>query len=185
MNKYDLRLLLVGALISSGIILVIVGVIYRGDLSSYIQAKYTSPVFGIPQGANRDFAIDIIDRTNIERKKANLQPLKENSALSYAAYLRTKDILDNQDFSHIATKSGDIKAQKAIKIVGYRYTEAGENLSMGIDDPNEVVAQWIASPEHKANIFSTSFNETGVTVLNGKFQGQDDMNIVVQLLGRY
>jgi len=185
MNKYGLRLLLVGALLSSGLTLIIVGLIYRSDLHAYIDAKYTSPIFRIPEQVNRDFVIDIIDRTNTERKKMSLPLLKENSALSYAAYLRAKDILDNQDFSHISSKSGGIKAQKVIQIVGYRYSEAGENLAMGIDDPNEVVAQWIASPEHKDNLFSKSFNETGVAVLNGKFQSQDNTDVVVQLFGHY
>ncbi len=184
MSKYDFRFLFAGMLITSGLTLIAVGVYQRNELGFYIEAKYTSPIFAVPSEVNRDFVIDIIDRTNIERKNKSLQPLKENSALSYAAYIRAKDILDNQDFSHIATKSGEIKAQKAIKIVGYRYSEAGENLAMGIDDPNEVVAQWIASPEHKENIFSKSFNETGVAVLNGEFQGQKNDYIVVQLFGK-
>ena len=93
--------------------------------------------------------------------------------------------MDNQDFSHIATKSGEIKAQKAVQIVGYRYNEVGENLAMGIDDPNEVVAQWLASLGHRDNILSKSFNETGVAVLNGKFQVNDNTYIIVQLFGYY
>lgn len=164
-------------------IFVSIGLIYKTNPVLVLQAVIFPPVFNIPNEVNRDFAIDIIDRTNIDRKQVGLSPLKENSALSYAAYLRAKDILDNQDFSHIASESGEIKAQRAVQIVGYRYSEIGENLAMGIDDPNEVVAQWIASPEHKANIFSKSFNETGVAVLNGEFQGQKDDYIVVQLLG--
>ncbi len=182
-NRRELQFLLVGVLLTAGVIFLSIGLIYRNDLHYYIAAKYNPPIFNIPDQINRDFAIDIIDRTNIERKKANIQPLKENSALSYAAYLRARDILDNQNFSHIASESGEIKAQRAIQIVGYRYSEAGENLAMGIDDPNEVVAQWILSPEHKANLFSKVFNETGVAVLNGEFQGQKDDYIVVQLFG--
>lgn len=103
--------------------------------------------------------------------------------MSYAAYLRAKDILDNQDFSHIASESGEIKAQKAVQIVGYRYNEVGENLAMSIDNPNEVVADWLASPEHKKNLLSKEFKEIGVAVLNGEFQGQKDTYIVVQLFG--
>lgn len=164
-------------------IFISIGLIYKTNPVLVLQAVIIPPVFNIPNEVNRDFAIDIIDRTNIDRKKVGLNPLRENSALSYAAYLRAKDILDNQDFSHIASKSGEIKAQRAIQIVGYRYSEAGENLAMGIDDPNEVVAQWILSPEHKTNLFSKVFNETGVAVLNGNFQGQQDDYIVVQLFG--
>lgn len=179
----ELQFLLVGILFTAGVIFISIGLIYKVDPVLVLQSVTISPVFNIPTEVNRDFAIDIIDRTNIDRKKVGLSPLKENSALSYAAYLRAKDILDNQDFSHVATKSGEIKAQRAIQIIGYRYSEAGENLAMGIDDPNEVVAQWIASPEHKANLFSKTFNETGAAVLNGEFQGQKDTYMIVQLFG--
>lgn len=182
-NKRELQFLLIGVLLAAGTIFLYVGLKYKVDPVLVLQSVTIPPVFSIPSEVNRDFAIDIIDRTNIDRKQVGLSPLKENSALSYAAYLRAKDILDNQDFSHIASKSGAIKAQRAIQVVGYRYSEAGENLAMGIDDPNEVVAQWILSPEHKENIFSKSFKETGVAVLSGEFQGQRDTYIVVQLFG--
>lgn len=183
-NRSELQFLLVGVLLTAGVIFLYVGLKYKVDPVLVLQSVTIPPVFNIPSEVNRDFAIDIIDRTNIERKRENLKPLKENSALSYAAYLRAKDILDNQDFSHIATKSGEIKAQKAIQIVGYRYSEAGENLAMGIDDPNEVVAQWLVSPGHRDNTLSKSFNETGVAVLNGVFQGSDNTYITVQLFGK-
>ncbi len=183
-RRRDFQFFLIGGLFASGITLIVVGLMYGTDATLAMRSIIAPPVFNIPSEINRDFAIDIIDRTNIERKKVNLQSLKENSALSYAAYLRAKDILDNLDFSHVATMSGEIKAQKVIKIVGYRYSEAGENLAMGIDDPNEVVAQWLASPGHRDNTLSKSFNETGVAVLSGEFQGQKDTYIVVQLFGK-
>lgn len=180
--RFTLVGVIIGALIFTGISLIAFGLL--DEIQLFATAKYLPPIFNIPKEVNRDFAIDVIDRTNIERKIVNLQSLKENSALSYAAYLRAKDILDNQDFSHIATKSGEIKAQRAIQVVGYRYSEAGENLAMGIDDPNEVVAQWLASPGHRDNTLSKSFNETGVAVLSGEFKGQKDTYIVVQLFGQ-
>lgn len=184
MTRRDLGLILAGALLASGIIFIIVGLMYKNSLGGYVQAKYLPPIFNVPKEVNNDFAIDVIDRTNLERKKVNLPSLKENSALSYTAYLRAKDILNFQDFSHTATKSGDRTAVKVMQIVDYRYSEGGENLAMGISDPDEAVTLWIASPEHKANLFSKVFNEIGVAVLNGKFQGQDNINIVVQLFGK-
>lgn len=183
-KKRDFQFFLIGGLFASGVTLILVGLMYGSGVTLAMRSIFAPPVFNIPNEVNRDFAIDIIDRTNIDRKKAGLHPLKERSALSYAAYLRARDILDNQDFSHIASAGGEIKAQRAIQVVGYRYSEAGENLAMGIDDPNEVIAQWIASPEHKANLLNKSFNEIGVAVLNGKFQGTENMDIVVQLFGK-
>lgn len=182
-RKRDLQFFLIGGLFASGVTLIVVGLMYRSDVTLAVQSIIASPVFNIPKEINRDYVIDVIDRTNIERKRAGLEVLKESSALSYAAYLRAKDILDNQDFSHIATNSGNIKAQEVVQIIGYRYSEVGENLAMGINDPNEVVAKLLASPEHRNNILSKSFDETGVAVLNGRFLGQDNTDIVVQLFG--
>lgn len=178
-----MRLILIGALISSGLILVIVGFMYKDDLSSYIQAKYLSPIFTIPEKVNIDFAIDIIDGTNIERKKTKLSSLKENSALSYAAYLRARDILNFQDFSHEATKSGNRELRYVVQVVGYRYSNIGENLALGYD-PNGVITGWLNSPGHKENILNKDFDEIGVAVLNGSFQGNDDTYVIVQLFGK-
>lgn len=183
MTKRDLGLIFAGALLASGVIFLIVGFMYKESIGDYIQAKYTPPIFSIPKEVNRDFVIDIIDRTNIERKKATVQLLTENSALSYAAYLRAKEILNNQDFNHYASGSGDIKARKAVEVVGYRYSEVGENLARGYDDPNLVIEGWLNSPEHKQNMLKSNYREIGVAVLNGKFQDEDNIDIVVQLFG--
>lgn len=183
MNRRDLSLIFTGALLTSGIIFIIVGFTYKDSLGGYIQAKYIPPIFDIPKEVNRDFAIDIIDRVNIVRKNANVQPLKESSALSYAAYLRAKEIINNQYFNHYATGSGEIEAQKAVEVVGYRYSEVGENLARGYDDPNLVIVGWLNSPEHKRNMLKNNYKEVGVSILNGLFEGNNS-NIIVFLLGQ-
>ena len=183
-SKRDFQIFLTGGLITSGIIFILVGLIYRSDVTLVIQSKIVPPIFNIPNAVNRDFVIDIIDGTNIERKKAGLNPLKENSALDYAAYLRAKDILTFQDFSHEATKSGNKNVVFVSKVVGYRYSNIGENLALSDSDPNEVIAGWLNSPKHKDNLLSKDFDEIGVTVLSGAFQGTDFTYITVQLLGK-
>ncbi len=183
MTRRDFGLIFGGALLVSGIFFIIVGFMYKDSLGGYIQAKYLPPIFNVPEEANKNFAIDIIGRTNIERKKVNLPPLKENSALNYAAYLRAKEIINNQDFNHYASGSGDIKAQKAVEVVGYRYSEMGENLAKGFNDPNAVIEGWLNSLSHKENMLKSNYEEIGVAVLEGRFQGQNNTNIVVQLFG--
>lgn len=182
-SKRDIQIFLTGGLIFAGIIFILVGIIYKSDAILVIQSKIATPIFKIPVAVNRDFVIDIIDGTNIERKKAGLNPLKENSALSYAAYLRARDILEFQDFSHEATKSGNRDINFATKVVGYRYSSIGENLALG-DDSNEVMAGWLNSPGHKENILRHDFDEIGVAVLNGSFQDNGDTYIIVQLFGK-
>ncbi len=182
--KRDIQFLCIGSIITTGIMLITLSTVFKLDIPFAFRSIYLPPVFQIPQENNKDYAIDIIDSTNKERRKANLEPLKENSALSYAAYLRAKDILKFQDFSHEATKSGNRTVVLTMQIVGYRYSNGGENLALGSDDPNGVMAGWLNSPKHKDNILSKDFNETGVAVLNGTFQDDSDVYIVVQLFGK-
>lgn len=182
MTRRDIGLILAGVLLASGIIFVIVGFMYKDSSGSYIQAKYFPPVFNIPKEVNRDFVIDIVDLVNVERNKLNVRSLKESSALSYAAYLRAKEILNNQEFNHYASGSGDIKARLAIETVGYRYFEIGENLARGYDDPNLVIEGWLNSADHKKNMLKDDYKEVGVAVLEGLFEGYKE-KIIVLLLG--
>lgn len=182
MAKRDLSLILSGALLASGIIFFITGLIYRDSLVSYIQAKYFPPVFAIPKEVNRGFSLKLISLVNTEREKSGLKPLTESNTLDYSAYIRVRQIIDSQDFTHFASGSGDIKAQQAVDVVGYRYKEVGENLARGFNDPGLVVEGWMNSPKHKENILNGNYKETGIVVVEGLFHGSFE-NIIVLLLG--
>jgi uncharacterized protein YkwD len=45
---------------------------------------------------------------------------------------------------------------------GYRWSEVGENLASGVMTPEEVVAGWLGSPEHCANLMDPLYREMGV-----------------------
>lgn len=183
-KRRDLQFFLIGILFASGATLILVGLIYGSDVTLAVRSIIAPPVFNIPSDVNRDYVIDIVDQTNIERKKAGLYTLKENSALSFAAYLRARDILQFQDFSHEATKSGNKDVNFVVRIVGYRYSNIGENLALGSDNPNVIIASWLNSPKHRDNLLSKDFDEIGVSVLNGTFQDQVNTDIIVQLFGK-
>ncbi len=44
---------------------------------------------------------------------------------------------------------------------GYRWSAVGENVAMGQASPAAVVAAWLASPRHCANIMNTAFVDVG------------------------
>jgi uncharacterized protein YkwD len=46
--------------------------------------------------------------------------------------------------------------------VGYRYRLAAENIAAGPTRTDEVVANWLASPGHRANILNCALQATGV-----------------------
>lgn len=118
--------------------------------------------------------------TNQERGDLGLAPLKESIKLNEVAYQKAKDMLDNDYFAH-SSPTG-ITPWHWFKTVGYSYKAAGENLAIGFIDSGEVVDAWIESPSHRANLLSPNFQEIGIAVLTGEFNGQET-TLVVQSFG--
>jgi len=124
--------------------------------------------------------ITLIQLLNQEREKLGLSPLKENPKLSQAAFLKAQDILSKDYFSH---QSPEGKSPWYwFKLVNYRFQYAGENLAIGFLDSEEVYYAWKNSPSHRANIFNPHYQETGIAILKGEFQGNETY-VIVQLFG--
>lgn len=147
-----------------------------------LAANILPPVFERPADINDGYTRKILLLTNQEREKRGLKPLQENSALTYAAYLRANKIFEENEFSHEATRSA-FDSEKVAEVVGYRYRQLGENLAQGFNKPEEAIQKWIQSPKHKDNILSKDFDEIGVAALNGRLWDRET-TVVVQLFGR-
>jgi hypothetical protein len=101
--------------------------------------------------------------TNIERWTAdggaNLPPLKQESHIDDAALRHSTDMAVNNHFSHTGTDgtSGGDRMSDA----GYNWYTWGENIAAGYTSPAAVMAGWMDSPGHHANIMHTAFREMG------------------------
>ena len=107
---------------------------------------------------------DFLVILNAERASLGKNPLSINSALSTAAYLHSKDMGDNNYFSHTSL-DGRTFAQR-ITAAGYTgYYSAGENIAYhsGSADVAKVYAMWKGSAGHYANMIG-DFNEAGLGV---------------------
>ncbi len=122
----------------------------------------------------------LIELTNQERGELGLGSLKENQKLDQAAYQKAMDMINNDYFSHFSPSG--ISPWYWFKQAGYNYRIAGENLAIGFIDSEEVFRAWINSPSHKANLVNNRFDETGLAVLEGNFNGSET-TVVVQLFG--
>lgn len=125
--------------------------------------------------------IELIDLINQQREEMGLDPLAENSKLNKAAYLKAVDMLENDYFSHQSPQG--INPWYWLSETEYVYTYAGENLAIGFSDSQELVDAWIDSPSHKENILSPFYQETGIAVLSGDFEGEQT-TVIVQFFGR-
>jgi len=122
----------------------------------------------------------IISLINKERTENNLPLLKENMLLNQAAELKANDMFANEYFDH-ESPSGIIPWHWFEK-AGYNYNAAGENLAIGFLDSDELYEAWYDSPSHKANLLNSKYNETGIAIVEGSFQGQKT-SIIVQTFG--
>jgi uncharacterized protein YkwD len=114
----------------------------------------------------------IITETNLQRQEnGNLPALKENTKLDEAASAKANDILKNQYFEHVSPSGVD--PGKLVQSYGYDYIVAGENLILGnFASEKEVVADWMNSPGHRANILNNRYAEIGVAIIKGTYKGE-------------
>jgi hypothetical protein len=122
----------------------------------------------------------IVSLANDDRRQAGLSPLTENPVLERAALMKAQDMLSRGYFEH--TSPQGLSPWYWFSRSGYDYRFAGENLAIGFIESGEVNSAWLASPTHKANIMNNNYRETGIAVVNGRFQGSPT-TIVVQLFG--
>jgi uncharacterized protein YkwD len=125
-------------------------------------------------------APEIIRLTNEERVKAGLSSLTETTSLDKGAGLKAQDMFAKDYWAHFAPDG--TSPWYFFGLVGYNYTTAGENLARDFSTSTGVVAAWMVSPGHKANILNSNFTDIGVAVVDGKLQGEET-TLVVQFFG--
>jgi uncharacterized protein YkwD len=87
-------------------------------------------------------------------------PLAMNPALRCAARVHSLDMATRSFFDH-DNPDGESPFVR-INAAGYVFFTAGENIAAGQTTAEEVVAGWLQSPGHCANILSPDFEEIGV-----------------------
>ena len=123
----------------------------------------------------------VVSWTNRHRQNNQLGALAVNAKLNTAAKLKLDDLFAKQYFEHISP-TGEGPADLAKKAT-YEYILIGENLALGnFKNDEDLVAAWMASPGHKANILHTRFTEIGVAVGMGVYEGRE-VWIAVQEFG--
>jgi uncharacterized protein YkwD len=98
-------------------------------------------------------------RTCGDRKFAAASPLAWNAVLGDAAFVHSRDMANQNYFSHEG-KDGSQPGDRARR-AGYKWRRIGENIATGQGSPQEVVAGWLSSPGHCVNIMNRDFTEMG------------------------
>ncbi|MBE3580640.1 MAG: sporulation protein [Thermoanaerobacteraceae bacterium] len=111
----------------------------------------------------------VVELVNAERAKAGLKPLAVDGQLCKAARLKAEDMRDHNYFSHASPTYGSFA--QMLKSLGITYRTAGENIAAGYRTPEAVVAAWMGSSGHRANILNPNFTHIGVGYVSGGSYG--------------
>jgi len=113
----------------------------------------------------------VIEFTNGARSQnGGLPALTENEILDRDAKLKMDDMFTKQYFEHISPQG--VGPADLAQIVGYAYIVVGENLALGdFGSDQGVVTAWMNSPGHRANILNPHYQEIGVAVGKGMYEG--------------
>ncbi len=119
----------------------------------------------VPKAGISDIEMQVIELTNVERRKNGLPDLKADTELSNVAGEKSDDMLENNYFSHTSPTYGS--PFDMMRDFGVTYESAGENIAQGQPTANEVVQAWMNSEGHRANILSAKFTHIGVGYTEG------------------
>jgi len=146
-----------------------------------LQLGYNGAKTGDVLGLESNISItSLLNQTNVSRQEIGLKPLILNEKLNQAAYLKAQDMFFNQYWAH--NSPAGIEPWKWFGDVGYNYNEAGENLAKNFTSTNAVMTAWLNSPEHKANIIKSSYEDMGFAVVSGELN-KKPTSLVVALYG--
>lgn len=123
---------------------------------------YPGQVLNIPQvsQAVRAYEQEVVRLVNAQRAQNGLNPLAENWELSRVARYKSADMAGKRYFSHESPTYGS--PYQMMRSFGISFRSAGENIAYGQRTPAAVVAAWMNSSGHRANILNSSYTHIGV-----------------------
>ena len=89
-------------------------------------------------------------------------PVRWDGQLQNAATAHSTDMATNNFFDHLSPTNGTRIGARA-SAAGYNYRTVGENIAAGYTNVNDVMAGWIASPSHCANMMTPAFVDLAVS----------------------
>jgi uncharacterized protein YkwD len=126
----------------------------------------------------------VLANLNQVRARHGLGPLRLNAELTDAAAQHSVEMGADGYFEHSSVDGTPFwkRISRFYSATGRGYWSVGENLlwSSKMLDPSAAVAEWMASPPHRANILSPRWHEIGVAAARfdsagGVYDGQSVM----------
>lgn len=123
------------------------------------------PASGGGNGAGNAFTNRVFELTNNERRHAGLSPLRLNAQLTAAAQAHSEDMARHKEMTHTGS-NGSTAAQRMERAGYHPWRHVAENVAHGQDTPEDVIASWMRSEKHRANLLSDEIADIGIGYAN-------------------
>jgi uncharacterized protein YkwD len=104
----------------------------------------------------------VVDLVNAERSAVGVAALAVDTRLAAAAQAHSEDQAQTLTMSHTGSDGSTLSDR--VSAAGYPWSTIGENVAAGQATAQAVVAAWMGSSGHRANILNPSFVHLGVGV---------------------
>lgn len=120
----------------------------------------------------------MLELINAERVKAGLKPLAVDLPLARVAEIKSRDMVDNNYFSHESPTYGS--PFEMMDQFGIRYRSAGENIACNrsVEAAHKALME---SKGHRENILGSQFTHIGIGIVDG---GPCGMMFTQQFIGK-
>ena len=112
-------------------------------------------VYNMATASDTQFATEVLQLVNTERRKVGVRPLRMSTDLMQATAIRARELTER--FSHTRPDGSD-----CFSVLRDRNRHLGENIAAGQSSPASVVDSWMHSSGHRANILNARFSEIGI-----------------------
>jgi uncharacterized protein YkwD len=125
-------------------------------------------------GTTQRAVTSLLQAVNQTRAAHGLKPLRVDSTLVRAARSHSSEMLRANVFTH-----GDFHG----RMVSFHVhgPAAGENLAWGSGtyaQSSSIIGEWLASPEHRANLLRPGWTRIGIGLARGTFLGNGGATVV-------
>jgi len=101
----------------------------------------------------------IFDITNVIRSQHDITPLVHDGKAQQTAYLHSRDMSDNDYFSHTSMNGDGLKERLEAEQVTYMH--AAENIAAGYIDALSSMEGWLNSESHRTTLLNSSYTHMG------------------------
>lgn len=145
-----------------------IGIVFSSLLTLFVLAA--------PAGTAAPTAEEraLLNEMNRVRAAHGAPPLRVDLRLERAARAHSRDMLRRGYFAH----GNFARRISAVRAPG---PAVGENLAWGVGSrstPQAIVAAWLSSPQHRANLLRRGFRRVGLGRLVGTFAGHGGAAVV-------